>query len=399
MSDRTIGKKTSRSSRSSSSSSLSRSSSSSPSPDKSPNHKKHKDSEDCSICFKEMKKGQKITTLGCTHKFHDECINEWINGQRRVHLDPTCPNCRAIIPPPPPPPPPPRRDLIGEDIDIVDEYEAEHDGDSMPFLGVIVLYNGIQLTHLNTYLNTDLNLTLQSTISDLKNAILAESGNFAAKCSLFSQPGVVIPAYNLLSQQPLEPSFDIEKMYFGTPAGIKYPKSIIHESGGLRSDIHSTIQYDKYRNIVNYNSVEHNDDSLENVYISYRKKANKILEIMPDAGYATIKHFKSLKVNPLADVFNQYISGAKNGQDIKVNYYYNHVNPDIPEDHRPQKKYTNTDDNASLETENILKKSTKIPLAWMIVEVGCHLTLSGGKTRRNKLRKQNKSRRRTQTTR
>ena len=391
MSDRTIGKKSSR---------LSSLSSSSPSPDKSPNHKKHKDSEDCSICFEEIKKGQKIKTLGCTHKFHDECINEWINGQRRVHLDPTCPNCRAIIPPPPPPPPPPRRDLIGEDIVIVDEYEAEHNGDSMPFLGIIVLYrNGRnRLNYLKTYLNTDLGLTLDSNLGDFKNAILTRGGELAVQCPIISLPRAGVLLNNLVSQ-PRQASFEIQQMYFGTPAGIDNI-IIAHDYPG---DIHSRMPYIGYDVINNYHGADNDNMTLEAIYREYRVKAEYILGRGQETFYRTRINGQEVGFSPLKHVFNKklHYENGRGGVDIaNVDYFYNLINPDIPERFRPQGPPEGSIWRR-VETPEVLKKSTKIPLAWMIVEVGCHLTLSGGKTRRNKLRrKQNKSRRRIiQTTR
>ncbi|CAG9836879.1 unnamed protein product [Diabrotica balteata] len=45
--------------------------------------------EQCSICLDVLK--TKLRTLSCTHKFHEHCINVWINTQK------TCPICREPI--------------------------------------------------------------------------------------------------------------------------------------------------------------------------------------------------------------------------------------------------------------------------------------------------------------
>jgi hypothetical protein len=52
--------------------------------------KSHDDNkEDCVICFTTM--NVNIRTLDCGHKFHENCLNAWLNLHR------TCPNCRARV--------------------------------------------------------------------------------------------------------------------------------------------------------------------------------------------------------------------------------------------------------------------------------------------------------------
>lgn len=259
----------------------------------------------------------------------------------------------------------------------------------MPFLGVIVLYRGrSQLKHLKTYLNTDLGLTFGSTLNNLKEAIHRRSNELAFQCPFVSQPRLGVSLYNLTVSSPIQASLVIEMMYFGTPAGIN-----ISIASNYPGRIHSNMPYTRYGEILDYDGATYDID-LKNIYREYREKAKNILDSDPHDD-----------ISPLKDVFNQMIEyrNARGGVDfVSTNYFYNPSNPDIPQQFRPQQYLPQQGIWAGLESEEILKKSTKIPLAWMIVEVGCNTfrRRRGGKTRRNKLRrKQNKSRRRiTQTT-
>jgi len=49
------------------------------------------DNESCSICMSEFEDGEKIKMVSCKHKFHSDCIKEW------VLRNPTCPCCRITI--------------------------------------------------------------------------------------------------------------------------------------------------------------------------------------------------------------------------------------------------------------------------------------------------------------
>jgi len=48
---------------------------------------------ECAICHDPMTKDEAITTLGCTHRFHTECIDRAL---RSGHT--SCPLCRTFIP-------------------------------------------------------------------------------------------------------------------------------------------------------------------------------------------------------------------------------------------------------------------------------------------------------------
>ena len=47
----------------------------------------------CNICLDDVGKGDKVTRLQCSHLFHLNCIQEWVQNNPFM----TCPNCRANI--------------------------------------------------------------------------------------------------------------------------------------------------------------------------------------------------------------------------------------------------------------------------------------------------------------
>ena len=48
--------------------------------------------ESCSICLEDFKTGDNIKKLNCTHIFHKECLEPWLNNNNR-----NCPMCRTDI--------------------------------------------------------------------------------------------------------------------------------------------------------------------------------------------------------------------------------------------------------------------------------------------------------------
>jgi hypothetical protein len=49
------------------------------------------ENEECSICIDEFKEDQNLRKLGCGHKFHQHCIDQWLVKQ------PSCPNCKSQV--------------------------------------------------------------------------------------------------------------------------------------------------------------------------------------------------------------------------------------------------------------------------------------------------------------
>jgi len=46
---------------------------------------------DCSICLMEYKEGETVKSLPCTHRFHSECIDKWLESHN------TCPVCKIQV--------------------------------------------------------------------------------------------------------------------------------------------------------------------------------------------------------------------------------------------------------------------------------------------------------------
>ena len=69
----------------------------------------------CSICLNDLASSD-VFYLPCSHKFHTDCINKWLETQTNAGTRCTCPECRSEVFPDmhtcgylaEPPPPPPR---------------------------------------------------------------------------------------------------------------------------------------------------------------------------------------------------------------------------------------------------------------------------------------------------
>ena len=362
----------------------------------SPNHKKLKESEECSICLKEMTKEQDIRTLGChdSHKFHKNCIKDALKYKR------ACPLCREPIDYKervlrPVPPGASRNDIMNlalrprlENEDFEDEIKqfvknntdrikaGEIAGQRMPFLGVIVFYRDkIGLKHLKTYLNTELGLTSKSNRYDLRTAILLRAPELAIECPRLTTPRISATKNYLNKSAGVEifsdnPTFTIDKMYFGTPAGFKENGYAIRN---YPSDINADMPY----------SVSKKDDIRftpgefpSNVFTIYNETRPKQL-ITVEIEDIQFRFFS------LEDAYEKYMHKAKT--QVMYGREYGLEFPALNDvlDGNPQ-------------------------IAWIIVELGCGYyknkntnsipigTIYGGKkTRQNKLRrKRNKSQRR-----
>ena len=64
----------------------------------------------CAICLNNLDNGLSIKTLSCGHKFHNECMNDWIRNMRQNRLPRRCPMCRANM----------SRDNLREDVSVLD---------------------------------------------------------------------------------------------------------------------------------------------------------------------------------------------------------------------------------------------------------------------------------------
>jgi hypothetical protein len=316
--------------------------------------------EDCAICQEVLNDGQTpVTTLtNCNHKFHEQCINQWMNtNQANAH---ECPLCRAPInynqwPPPIAPQQPqfqqPQQPQMPESerrLQQVIAFENSRGQTPVPFLGIVICINGEMIIK---YLNTDLGLGTNNTINDLKDAILGRSLEIAGQRGFFCQTNFGRHVNNAVATTGFtrrrEPSFRINRIGFGVPASCET----------------DTINF-AFNNYAN--------DWLEgtflgNLYRSYQENARIILGSygidVPDN---------------LHRVYKKHTIRFQTGI-FTTDYFLNMYNPDIPEEFRPD--YPDDRD---------IKKATKISLAWLIVDIEC-TTLAGGKTRKRRLRKNRKS--------
>lgn len=53
----------------------------------------------CTVCMGDLQDGEQYRTLGCSHRFHVECIDHWLTGKSTGDSCDTnmCPNCRAPV--------------------------------------------------------------------------------------------------------------------------------------------------------------------------------------------------------------------------------------------------------------------------------------------------------------
>ena len=296
--------------------------------------------------------------------------------------EPTLPSARSqpAAQPRSRPQPPAQRPALTF-LNEMTRYQGETQGRS-PFLGIDVFYNrGNSRSYLKTYLNTELGLTIGSKLNDLKYAILSNSKELQVNCPLDLRASFAINNFkNTIFNSNDEYMIDIKKIYFGTPSGDSNMPYEISTSNGIR-----------FRSgYEDLNNNEYNNETLSNMYYFYMDKADNLLRE------------PQLSTSSLKDVFYNYLESTND----EVNFpglnlgkcFYNINNPIIPQEYRPQL--------GNVGNERILKKSTRHPLAWIIVEVECRKnyndtqssisTIRGGrKTRQNKSRqKQNKSRKR-----
>ena len=49
------------------------------------------ESENCTICLESFSPSQPVTTTICNHRYHETCLNKWLN------IGNTCPLCKTIL--------------------------------------------------------------------------------------------------------------------------------------------------------------------------------------------------------------------------------------------------------------------------------------------------------------
>lgn len=60
-------------------------------PGKSGTARQEDNKESCAICLDDLKTGQMVKALACSHKFHEKCINNWLKQKL------LCPLCKEKI--------------------------------------------------------------------------------------------------------------------------------------------------------------------------------------------------------------------------------------------------------------------------------------------------------------
>jgi hypothetical protein len=329
--------------------------------------------EDCTICQEVLNDGQTpVTTLtNCNHKFHEPCINGWINSQRNSHLQPNCPICRTNIDIdqlPQQQQQPQIQQQVQQQPQIQQQVQQQQQqpqipeslrrlqqvtqfeqnaGQPVPFLGVVVCINGQMI---RKYLNTDFGLGTNNTLNELKTAILGYSSQIA-ELRGFCLANVTLPLNNLLSRTGItthrEPSFKINRIGFGVPLSCNFNFTA-----------------------TNYNGPDLGVASLGDIYYRYQEEARLILE---ESEY----EIPNLQSVYYTHTIYYDTTGPDDPGFSDTNYFLNNENPIILAPFRPP--YNGID-----------SRATRHSLAWLVVDIECN-TFAGGKTKKTRFKKGNKS--------
>lgn len=315
--------------------------------------------EDCTICQELLNvpatpetPAKPVTTLNCGHKFHEECINRWMNSnQGSAHF---CPLCRAPINQvqlPPAPTPAMQQEFAEIPIherrlqDVV-QYQTQS-GTPVPFLGIVLCHNNI-VRGLD--LNTSLNLTTDNTLGQLKAIILGNPDNIIS----LLPTDFTCAAWNAASTfsrgfiQPSRRTIQIQDIRFTTPSMCSIP--------GFSDD----------------NLIDNDDITLGELYRAYQQNARIFLLTRSS------RNSNSLLVR---NVYNRHVIFHNPNPDWdgveETNYFLNPNNPIIPEPFRA------VDGN---------QYATFNSIAWLGINIDC--TRSGGKTRKTRKNKRKRSNKR-----
>jgi len=315
--------------------------------------------EDCPICQELLNvpvtpetPGIPVTILNCGHKFHEACINQWMNSnQGSAHF---CPLCRAPINQVqlPPPPTPAMQQQLAEipiherRLQEVVEYQTQR-GTPVPFLGIVLCHNNI-VRGLD--LNTSLNLTTDNTLGELKAIILGNPDNIIN----LLPTDFTCAAWNVASTvtrgiiQPSRRTIQILDIRFTTPSMCSIP--------GFSDD----------------NIIDNDDITLGELYRIYQQNARRFLL------NRSSRDSHSLLVR---NVYNRHVIFHNPNPDWdgveETDYFLNPNNPTIPE---PFRAINN-------------QQSTFNSIAWLGINIGC--ARSGGKTRKTKRKRKRGNKRKT----
>ena len=308
---------------------------------------------ECGICADDLNNGEEIKKLlpNCEHEFHTKCINGWINSGITNTNREKCPYCRAPI----------NQAIINQArhqqpmqaIQPIQQSTIQirhsllfpnNTETNKPFLGILICLNG---TILKKYLNTDFGLRPNSTIQQLKDAIISRSAEISQQRGYFCLTNLgrdinnSVAAYTGIGRQR-EARFGITSIDFGVPDSCQ-------PIPGLTSD---------------FNLNNSNNTTLSEIYRMYQYQAENILyQHRINRNYLVM----------ISKVYNEYVqqwlqTGPDDPGQAETNYFVNDANPDIPDQFRPV-------------TAQYNPKATELSLGWLIVNIRC-ATFDGGKTKK-----------------
>jgi len=299
----------------------------------------------CVGCFGDFENEDILRKLDCGHKFHEECIQKWLNS-RPIQTQRTCPTCVEPV-------------SIEDDVryetdrDIYNVLERgvylEQDVYHNPiFFGVVVCLKNANGTKniIQKYFNVNLDLGVDSTLDDLRKAVINKLGG--------------------------EQSFKINKMYFGTPA---------------------TCDENPY--LIKRLKLSQTDMTLIDIYKQYYEKVHRaIINIMIKQENPTYQVKDSEKY--IENLYYIY-EAPGNGRNKETDYFYNPHNPYVPDNYivnqvlidNQSRKYIVYD----LEPINVRRKSTYQRIAWLVFRVEkVNGTPGGSLTRKKQHNNKQKSR-------
>ena len=276
---------------------------------------------DCSICFEELDNNP--TTLMCGHKFHTNCINQWIPNNNN------CPMCRSGI-----------NDFTEQAVHratLIVNGEFQYMS-PIPFLAISICINNTIITKC---LNIDFGLGTNNTLGQLKEALLTRSNEISSLRGFFCVNNLVRHGNNLLSYSGLvnhrESSFRITDTYFGSSNSCVKEGEI--NAGTILNDNDNTNLLDLYKQYQSKSDLYNNPSS---------------------------KFWR---------IFNYYSERANQADpDEPFDFFVDPYNPDIPPEFQPPQ----------YEEYNMIK-TTQNSLAWLVINLECNTF--GGKTRKHKKRR------------
>jgi len=282
---------------------------------------------ECAICRIDFEETDDLRKLDCGHKFHQKCMYSWLNSRMRQEQR-TCPTCSQQVTP--------EEEMLYESGTVKKDILEQDEYDVPLFFGAVVCLKNANGTKriIGKYFNVDLDLDVNSTIGNLRNAILVK-----------------------------HPEYKINRMYFGTPATCDENPDLFQKITPAQTN-----------------------RTLIDVYEQYHKKFFKaVIEFRNARENNTYQHKPG--DDHIDDLYFLHEIDV-DGQNIQTDYLYNPYNPDVPEEYIVQPSKINEQYPESvvyaLQPIEVRKKSTYQRIAWIVFEV--ERKLGGGSSTRKKRR-------------